>query len=152
MHKFEEYKNIAQRWCDKFFDSEDLTHSLRPELLLPTLDFRDFNVSEEAKKNEIRRLIGIRKAQLQKDNKSGKSLGKVLLLYPDRSLGDGLICDVTNGFFSDEDLPPWGTWFHFDKDSDEGESILYCWIPSNLMTLVDNALKVDFYDCLVWAD
>lgn len=152
MCKFEKYKNITQRWCDNFFDDKDLTNSLRPESISPVVDIRDFNVLEKFKKNEIRRLNEVKENQLKKFDKANEKSGKVLLFYPDRSLGDGLVFDVTSGFFSNEDVPPWGTWFYFEKNIIEGENILYCWISSDLTVLVDKALDVDYYNCLMWAD
>lgn len=147
---FEEYQEVASKWCGKFYDQTNAEKSLRPRSLLPKIDIRDFNISEQLKKNEIQRLHKLRVSEISEADSSASSLGRVLRYYPDRSLGDGLLCDKTNGFFTEEEVPPWGTWFYFEKEPNENENILYSWVPISLCKSIDKALENDFYDCLVW--
>lgn len=150
MSVFEKYQLATAVWCEKFCDANNPAFSLRMSSLEPAVDIRDYNVSITAKKDEMDRLHRIRLSQTDNGNSSVAPLGRILCFYPDRSLGDALVHGASQGFFDEDDLPPWGTWFYFEQEPVDGENVLYCWVPVQFLQLVSDALAADCYDCLVW--
>jgi len=80
-----------------------------------------------------------------------------LCFYPELSLKDAVAAKESHGYFNDSDCPPWDTWLYYETDDlecfhDEEYSCLLSWVPSELITLVDQAINADTYDCLVWAE
>lgn len=148
MSKYEEYLKVTAIWCNHFIDEKNLAGCFRPKDFSPSVDFRDFNVTLEDKISELEKAYDIKLSQLSTDIQALEPIGKVLLFYPDRNLGDGLFGLETEGFFSEDDLPPWGTWFYFE--SNDSENILYCWIPKKIVNIVNKAIQIDYCDCLSW--
>lgn len=148
MMKFEKYKTIAGLWCNQYYSDSDRKNSLRSQVLNPEIDIQDYNVSPEEKKVEMDRMHNIRELHVSSLNNKGDPLGEVLKYYPNRSLGDGLVYLKSDGFISDDECPPWDTWFYFDQENDE--NVLYCWVPIQLVEFLTEAMEDDFYDCLVW--
>ena len=146
----EEYLDITKKWCAKNLDLNDLANCFRNDSVMPAIDITDYSVLKSAKNAEIIKLNHIKKSQLDLDKIEGELQGSVLLYYPQRSLGDALVASESSDFFSDDDAPPYGTWFHFERNEKDDEDVLYCWIPDEIYGYIDKSLEVDFYDCLLW--
>ncbi|MEH6451352.1 MAG: hypothetical protein V7765_22005, partial [Oleispira sp.] len=57
--------------------------------------------------------------------------------------------DESTFYIDENDNPPWDTWFHY-KQTEDGIA-LYSWIAPELIELINSAIEMDAYDCLVWA-
>jgi len=90
--------------------------------------------------------------------------GRILCFYPDLSLNDAMVAvecalqidpndkspfNEANFYIDENDNPPWDTWFHYGESN--GDFALYSWVSSELVEIINNAIKTDVYDCLVWA-
>ncbi|MFS1524415.1 hypothetical protein ACL7TT_09915 [Microbulbifer sp. 2304DJ12-6] len=150
MSKFEEYQLVASLWCIESYTDSDRVNSLRSETLAPQIDIRDYNISVSRKKDEIDRIHKLRKTNLTNQETNISPAGRILRYYPDRSLEDGLVFEESGGFISEDESPPWDTWFYFEQEPNERENILYCWIPLETVQFISEAMKSDCYDCLVW--
>ena len=72
--------------------------------------------------------------------------GRLLGFEIDACFFDGVAPAETEGFFDDEDLPPWDTWVAFDLRSGR----LVSWVPDALVDLADKGVKVHFADAYAW--
>src|SRR5438477_10623316 len=61
--------------------------------------------------------------------------GKLLLFAPGDSLFDGAAGNETDGFFNDENEPPWDTWLCYAE-----EWYLVSWVPPQLIELADGGI------------
>jgi hypothetical protein len=72
--------------------------------------------------------------------------GRILICVPEENVADGASQAGSSGFFDPNDVPPWDTWFHYS------DSALFCWVPSVLVSLVENGIHANPVDCIHWAD
>jgi hypothetical protein len=65
------------------------------------------------------------------------------------------VCGVatleSNGFLDWEDVPAWDTWFDH-RDTGEFGCVVACWIPRDLVELVQRGIDVIPVTCLWWDD
>ena len=77
--------------------------------------------------------------------------GRLLLVNWRESLFDGACAPITDGFLDDDCMPGWDTWVRV-VSLDESQVIhgLVCWIPSELVPAVNDALLIDAAQCMSW--
>jgi len=74
---------------------------------------------------------------------------------PSYSVCDGASEHASEGFFDVDDTPPWDTWLlchpmHVAAKEDS-KLVLFSWVPTRLVTLVDEAIRANPVDCIQWA-
>jgi hypothetical protein len=72
--------------------------------------------------------------------------GRLLVTLRDRSAKDEMAVSETDGFISQEDMPPWDTWIY----SQSGYLLSY--VPTLFVNGVNAAVQCVSDDCLVWAE
>ena len=98
------------------------------------------------------RLVG-RREQLSLTIPVQRSLrGRVLGFELDASFVDGVAAAETNGFFDDNDLPPWDTWIAFRAVDGWSSPVLLSWVPDELVPLVDRGIVVHMCDAFRWVE
>lgn len=77
--------------------------------------------------------------------------GFLLLLNWGESLFDGCCSPATNGFLDDDCMPGWDTWVRVvSLDESKDTHGLVCWIPSELVPSVNEAIGIDAATCMSW--
>lgn len=150
-NRFENALSVTKIWCALNFDKTNLSGSLRPLSLMPTIDIRSPNVGDKSKAEEVDRLNSIKANSIAVDASDVGTHGRILVFYPELSLGDGFVGMESQGFIDEDERPPWGTWFYFlsQSNNDDGPA-LFSWVPEEVVAIIDRALKADQYDCLRW--
>jgi hypothetical protein len=74
--------------------------------------------------------------------------GRILLFYPEETLCDGAAHVSSSGYFDYSNIPPWDTWFLYEKTPD-GRGVLYSWVPKEFETLARKGVDVNPEECLV---
>ena len=72
--------------------------------------------------------------------------GRLLAYAPDENLADGAARFASQGFFDDDNVPPWDTWVAFSQ------GILVSWVPKQLLALVQRGLEVHVEGCIRFLD
>jgi hypothetical protein len=89
---------------------------------------------------------------------AGLAGGRLVVYFPDANLFDGSAEQASNGFFDQDNMPPWDTWVcYVDVAGTAGvdrsyDSYLVSWVPPALLELVDDAIAVNPEICIQWAD
>ena len=133
--------------------------SLRSELLEPkismAINFYDDKVIEDA----ITDICDNRSILLEKEGifVSKISEGRPICFYPDYSLSEGFIFLSSEGYFDEDEFPPWDTWIDYSVNDFEhyhpdNHACLISWVPPQYIELVDRSISEDPYGCLVWAE
>lgn len=162
----------TREWCALHLSTDDLKGSLRSlELGTPSLTFSwapSWNVRRSAserkklREDEDSRLAWVdslsdRRAKMLVD--AGRPLGPVseniptqqfIVYLPGTNLADGAAAMVSNGYFDDDNIPPWDTWLMYSP-AYSGEAKLISWVPPELTECVDYAMRCNAEECLYWA-
>ena len=94
------------------------------------------------------------------DESDGLDGGDLLIFSPDQTLFDGAAAIESGKFFDNNNIPPWDTWICFlqvpnalsvSGDVPVTHDILVCWVPPELLDLVDNGISVNPERCIDWA-
>jgi hypothetical protein len=136
---FRHYLMISKVWCQQ--------HHGGVGWLWPAVDIYGLSFAE------IDRLNRLKELQIETDGvvRLVEVVGRVLVLYPQQSLNDGMMCTVADGLIDVDDLPPWATWFYYAPDAGDDDGVaLYAWIPEAFVSGVQQAMDVDAYNCLRW--
>ncbi|MDO3386882.1 hypothetical protein QWI17_13625 [Gilvimarinus sp. SDUM040013] len=119
---------------------------------------------DDARTGVIDYVIEQKNSRLASSSASLKKKGRILCFYPDLSLNDAMVaveCSLQmnpndrmpfnerNFYIDENDTPPWDAWFHYGENN--GDFALYSWVCSEMVEIIDNAIAVDAYSCLVWA-
>ena len=89
------------------------------------------------------------------------SQGRLLVYYPEKSLGDGAAAVETEGYFDSRNTPPWDTWIdYFEEPSVEGQNgwerseryYLIAWVPPALVEVIQRGIDVNPEQCLQWLE
>lgn len=142
----------ASHWCASKVDVKDPVRSLRSvELVPPEREDWPGRVDAVAKRRSV--LVPQRGANTRAPD------GRLLVFDPGQSLSDGAAEVETGGFFDEDNTPPWDTWVAYVTEHPQRpdawtrlDSYLVCWIPAELLELVDRAIEVNPEGCLLWAD
>ena len=77
--------------------------------------------------------------------------GRLLLVNWRESLFDGACSPITHGFLDDDCMPGWDTWVRVvSLDESRLAHALVCWIPSELVPAVNDAILIDAAQCMSW--
>jgi hypothetical protein len=85
--------------------------------------------------------------------------GRLLAFDPQGTLSDGAATAATQGFFDDDNVPPWDTWIWYvinDLVSNlpwwQGcDSYLLSWVPNALVAVVEVGIDSNPEECIRWA-
>jgi hypothetical protein len=146
-------------WCTRPGRGNDAALSLRTPSLMPSLIVKDgdyqpsWNYDLAHPEVEVERLCIRRLALVEvsdrASNMSSSMTGRVLLFYPRETLCDGSADVNSKGYFDDWNIPPWDTWFYFDRLED-GKEVLYCWVPDDFLHLAEAGVSANPEQCLAW--
>jgi hypothetical protein len=77
--------------------------------------------------------------------------GRLLMVNWRESLFDGACSPITHGFLDDDCMPGWDTWLRIASlDDSQDAHGLVCWIPTELVPLVNDAILIDAARCMSW--
>ncbi|GMU58081.1 MAG: hypothetical protein AMXMBFR33_72270 [Candidatus Xenobia bacterium] len=82
---------------------------------------------------------------------SGLEGGRLLLYFPDQNLFDGAARVSTDGFFDDDNVPPWDTWVDFLPNLGLQECLVV-WIAPEMLELAEVGLAVNPECCIQWLE
>jgi hypothetical protein len=102
-----------------------------------------------------RRAALLAEAAVRSDLPAVLPAGRVLLLLTDRNLKDGSALHPSGQVIGEFNVPSCDTWIDFFEQIPSGEGsepAIACWIPKELVHLVQRAVDVNPEECLVWAD
>jgi hypothetical protein len=83
--------------------------------------------------------------------------GRLLIYELGESVWDGVSAIESNGFFDAIDMPPWDTWMSCCREPlspgaiDPFYDYLICWVPPQLVDLVEAGIHVSPVQCILWA-
>lgn len=135
----------AADWCHRYGDPSAPGRSLRPgDLRPPTLPSDrwstvDFVMSNRERAGDLVRVASPR--------------GRLMVYYPDADLCDGAAPVSSQGFFDQNNAPPWGTWVGYFDDATEDLSYgtyLLAWVPESFVTLAAAGMRVNPEECIKW--
>jgi hypothetical protein len=104
--------------------------------------------SEEKYRDTIGRLIKKRADILRAQPDlppADRSAGKLLLYFPVENLACGAARQSSNGFFTDDNAPPWDTWVDYT------DGTLTSWVPEILIPLAEAGIDANPEQCIRWA-
>jgi hypothetical protein len=77
--------------------------------------------------------------------------GRLLVVNWRESLFDGACSPITHGFLDDDCMPGWDTWVRIvSLDESQIAHGLVCWIPTELVPAVNDAILIDAAQCMSW--
>lgn len=77
--------------------------------------------------------------------------GRLLAFFPDESLACGVANSETQGFFTDDNVPPWDTWMVYLQEGGQ-TNYLVSWVPRSLVEMVDGGVRDIPEECVGWVD
>jgi hypothetical protein len=165
--RFEQQLAETVAWCLPRLDLSDLRNSLRTVLPSSIQDVYDYDLNMRL----VDSAIQIRSTLLERSYRALKAWGKpipplpmglaqgrLLVFYPSFAIHDPVGEVETNGYFNFITIPAWDTWVYFGVDrisrlnADEEIEYLICWIPPQILNLVDAAIEADPTQCIQWLD
>lgn len=176
MTSFQARLKETKTWCASQEWSVNPAEGLRTALLRPSEQarsqrtFPDYNEflrkTPQQRQQTIEQLALQRAALLQERTipllPSAEPLryGRLLAFSPDNTLSDGAANFNTDGFFDDDNIPPWDTWIWYATNDPvnnfEGwrgcDSYLLSWVPDSLIEVVVSGIWVNPEECIRWAD
>jgi|GEM_PF-2082510 len=81
--------------------------------------------------------------------------GRILVYIPDWNCVPGDEFEISDGFVNEQCVPPWDLWldFNYDDHHENGTcGYLLCWVPPEMIALVDNTINNAAEVCLQWLD
>lgn len=85
--------------------------------------------------------------------------GRLLAFSPENTLSDGAANFNTDGFFDDDNIPPWDTWIWYVTNDPVNnfewwrgcDSYLLSWVPDSLVEVIASGIGVNPEQCIQWA-
>ncbi len=152
------YQRLSETiaWCESRVDITKPETCFRSKELQPTIQI--VWAQNHIQKNTIfERVANFRRAILfnSLNNRNVEttdlSLGRILVFEVDISLVDGAACTATNGFFDDDNTPPWDTWFaYLVPEIPASRDMLLSWIPNEFVPIIDYGIYVNPEECIYW--
>jgi hypothetical protein len=159
---------VAQRlaetiaWCSRNARAENAgastrTASLRP----PVMALRGYDLLERLLKvpdetqAAVKFVCDARRCELARLSipvgpvNSDLAGGRILFTTIDTDSCEAAI-DPSNGYYDENDLPGWDTWF-YHRATDRPWGAIYCWVPAHLVELADHGLEVIPVMSVEWA-
>jgi hypothetical protein len=123
-----------------------LEGQLRTPSLCPSSSLSE--VRTAADRDDIVRSVVARRSVLvsAQAQSSDVRAGKLLLYAPEENLADGAARYASNGFFDNDNVPPWDTWVAFSQGA------LLSWVPPLLIGLAQSGIDVNPEGCIRWID
>jgi hypothetical protein len=152
-------------WCTHQADANDPANSLR------TLRPRPGPLM--SRESQVCSVTWERRGQLREIGLGGqepaKDLcgGRLLAFDADGTLSDGVANSESNGFFDDDNVPPYDTWVWFVYDEayrrrmagtetadrlPAFETYLVAWVPPVFVELADYGIAINPEACILWLD
>lgn len=84
--------------------------------------------------------------------------GCMLVYFPENNLADGAARVCSNGYFDDDNIPPWDTWIaYFEEPVRENgwmgdTQYLIAWVPKIFVETVDIGIWANPEKCIQWLD
>ena len=129
-----------------------LSSQLRSAELQPAGSMEDGYSRQEECEASFAKVVSLRSQLLAAEGEfdsnfvlSQKS-GRLLIYNPWENVADGASQVASLGFFDPNDAPPWDTWIHY------AEGRLTCWVPEQLIGLVQDGIDANPVECIQWAD
>lgn len=145
------YTTETLDWCCSRFSMYQLAESLRPKELQPNCNIVAASQDLTVVRNTVLDVTDRRSSLLRQQTETASSKGRsplaggdLVILYPQRSLSHGLSAIATGGFLDEDEIPPWAAWISFVED------FLIAWVPSNLISAVDQAIAVNPEASILW--
>jgi hypothetical protein len=91
----------------------------------------------------------------QRASSFSRAMGGMLAFNLDACFFDGAVSAETQGFFDDEDLPPWDTWIAYTERhgaGEAGENVLVSWMPESYRQLAERAIAVHMCNAYAWLE
>lgn len=78
--------------------------------------------------------------------------GRLVRFYPDDSLQDGTSPPLSEGYFDDDNTPPWDAWVSYVEEPKERDcgGYLLAWVPRELVSGVGAAIEINLEECIRW--
>lgn len=156
--RFERRLAEAIAWCESRARLESLGTSLRSRELAPDLDEMP---PLDRWPGLVEQLCRDRSASLGTDPQTARppGPGRLLVFDPGHTLSDGAARVESEGYFDDDNVPPWDTWVAFvvERPRRPGswtafDAYLISYVPAALITTVDRAIAVNPERCIEWAE
>jgi hypothetical protein len=89
--------------------------------------------------------------------------GSIIVFSPQLSMNDGLAAFHTQGYFDEENSPPWDYWIALllqpknyqtsaaNEPRDLPDEFLISWVPPELQSTAENGIHANAEGCLYWA-
>lgn len=78
--------------------------------------------------------------------------GRILAFEVEACFFDGSAQSVTEGFFDENDFPPWDTWLGY-RSLEAGQPMcLLSWVPAKLVVLANRGVEAHFACAYRWTD
>jgi hypothetical protein len=122
---------------------------LRSASLKPNFDLEDFETEAswaEAASNVVSARAQLMAGILPEQDRGEKVGGRLLLYNPSENLADGAAQQSSNGFFDQNNVPPWDIWVSFS------EWTLVSWVPPALIEAAQMGIDVNPENCIRWAE
>jgi hypothetical protein len=145
------------QWCAAKVSHFNPKDSLRT--LSAPREMSLIELSHEERISVVAELIQERRSKLEINHSPidlSAGQGKLLLFYPDGSLFDGAADVASEGFFDCDNNPAWDTWVYYGLDGSGSQkdcdvNFLVSWVPSEMVSLVNNGIDVNPESCIEWA-
>jgi hypothetical protein len=151
-------------WCLPRISLDDPKNSLRTVLPGSIESIDEYDLMMRLVDSAISIRATLLEAYNRRDKVKGKPVqslpvglagGRLLVFYPEWGAGDPMAKAMTGGFFDEITVPACDTWIYGGIDKtryDRTYKYLICWIPSQLLTMVDEAIQTDPSECIAWLD
>lgn len=100
----------------------------------------------------VRELCHKRGALLGEVVPSALERGRILAFDLEATFFDGVPASISDGFFDDEDLPPWDTWIFYGLLPTLGRNVLFSWVPVEFEAVVERAVRAHATDAYLWVE
>jgi hypothetical protein len=151
-------------WCTGHLSPDDPATSLRSSILRPPRLTAPDSVkigSEEIVNTVARRRANLVSNQDRIRVNPARDLAGGRLLFctsATESIPDGYVSTASEGFYDEDDLPPWDTWLYYIVPDMEivggayAPECLVSWVPAAWIDLAMIGVKEHFLDCMQWAE
>ena len=140
-------RNYYQAWC--LTDTDDGKTRTQSEV-------QGLVSAVATRRADLLRADGYRPSPLPPDLAGGR----LLLAEPFNADWSGMAEGESRGFVDVHEVPAWDTWVRYFPEPNSppsttspewDDSFLLCWIPASFLALIDGAIMVNPFPCLLWA-
>jgi len=158
MKSFDAFKvTLAETitWCTERIQPDDPKNSLRSTDIRPPglricdrlrLSFGKIVNTVSKERRQYINAVSRDGQEVFKDLAGGRLL---LCTSVTESIPDGVVSNMSKGFYDEDDLPPWDTWIYY---LDAGKEYLISWVPPEWIQLANVGVEIHFLDCMRWEE